>query len=299
MKLYFAGAECQDSTTILDIAGITRRLISFWYVPTQIKERKIKLADYYGLDKDIFVDSGAYTAFTQGTTVDIMEYIEFLKFHEPAVYANLDDISSWEQTLKNQKLMEQAGLKPLPVWHAKEPFQCLKDYVGSYDYVGIGFATLKGSDERKQLAKTLITNFPDKKFHLFALTHLDVLAEYDFCSADSTGWVLRGRKFATIDTPFGYVSFSKEAATESGKFYENMEPKEQAQLDAYLRAFGLSVQDLGSHYRRSWVMRVYYQALYFKLFEQACNDLRKEGVQPTKMLDNYFRSKRRMWQWQK
>jgi hypothetical protein len=297
MKLYFAGAETQDYASILDIAGVKRRLLSFWYMPTQLKEKKVKIADYYGQEKDIFIDSGAYTAFTQETTVDIIEYIEFLKFHEPTVYANLDDIASWEQTLKNQKLMEQAGLKPLPVWHAKEPFQALKDYVGSYDYVGIGFATLNSSGERKQLAKTLVTNFPDKKFHLFALTHLDILAEYDFYSADSTGWVLRASKFATIDTPFGYVSFSKEHASEtSGKFYDNMDAKEQAQLDTYLRAFGLGVEDLGVHYKRSWIMRAYYQALYFKFFEQACNDLRKEGVPATThMLDKYFRSKRRMW----
>ena len=268
-----------------------------------MKEKKHKLGEYYGEDKDLFIDSGAYSAFTQEAEINIMDYIDFLQYHHPENYANLDDIKSWEQTLKNQKTMEHAGLKPIPVWHAKEPFQVLKDYVASYKYVGIGFAPLAASRDRKQLAKTLIQEFPDTNFHLFALTHLDVLAEYDFYSADSTGWVLRASKFATIDTPFGYIGFSQRyeggmstqgfGGATGCKFVGDLDEKDKTLLTTYLQTFGFSIYDLSTEYKRSWILRAFYQAKFFLLYEEACNSIRKEGkkVVTTSMLDRFMRER--------
>ena len=291
MKLFFAGGETQDYATILDIAGVTRRLLSYHYMPEHLKQRKNTLLDYYGRDKELFIDSGAYSAFTQGVQINIADYIEFLQFHQPQLYANLDSITSWEDTLKNQKTMEAAGLKPLPAWHAKESLQVLKDYVNSYPYVGIGFGTLSGHQERKEVAKVIVSEFPDSKFHFFAITHLDMLAEYNIYSADSTGWVLRASKFATIDTPFGYVFFSEQHG-EKGMYIGNLEEKDRALLAAYLRTFGLSIEQLSTEYKRSWIMRAYYQARFFHLYEEACNTLERKGgkIQP-KMLDSFFRER--------
>jgi len=306
MKLYFAGGETQDYAIILDIAGVKRRLLSFFYVPKFLKEKKHKLAEYYGTDKDLFIDSGAYSAFTQEAEINIMDYIDFLQFHQPETYANLDDINSWEKTLKNQKLMEEAGLKPIPVWHAKEPFNVLKDYIGSYNIVGIGFATLAASQDRKHLAKTLITEFPKQNFHLFALTHLGVLAEYNFYSADSTGWVLRASKFATIDTPFGYIGFSQRyeggmstqgiGGTTGCKFVGDLDEKDKTLLTTYLQTFGFSIYNLSTEYKRSWILRVFYQAKFFLLYEEACNSIRREGKPvTTRMLDAFLRQKIGGW----
>ena len=71
---------------------------------------------------DLFLDSGAFSAMTQGVKIDIYEYIDFIKEHEDVleVYANLDVIGSAEGTWKNQMIMEEAGLKPLPVFHYGE-----------------------------------------------------------------------------------------------------------------------------------------------------------------------------------
>ena len=48
---------------------------------------------------ELFLDSGAFSAFTQKVTIDIQEYIAFIKEHEDIidVYANLDVIGMPEQ----------------------------------------------------------------------------------------------------------------------------------------------------------------------------------------------------------
>lgn len=296
MKLFFAGAWTSDFMTIADIAGVKRQLLSFHYMPKLVKSKKIKMIDYFGKHKELFVDSGAYSAFTQGVKIDIYDYIDFLEFHKPELYANLDDIADWEQTLKNQKIMEAEGLNPLPVWHAKEPMNVLRDYVGSYDIVGVGFGTLKSNDDKKQLAKTVSQEFPKQKFHFFAITHLDFLAEYDIFSADSTGWLLRASKFATIDTPMGYVHFGKGYDSAKETHVDRMDQKQLAQFDAYLQAFGLSADLLRTTYKRSFILRIYYQARFFLLYEQACNSLeRKDGKLAPQMLDKFFREKAKEW----
>ena len=45
-----------------------------------------------------FLDSGAFSAFTQGAEIDIQEYIEFIKEHKDYLeaYANLDVIGDAE-----------------------------------------------------------------------------------------------------------------------------------------------------------------------------------------------------------
>ena len=98
----------------------------------------------------LFLDSGAFSAWTQGVEIDIQEYIEFIKKHKDIieVYANLDIISrgdtsaakkeAAQKTLKNQIIMEKAGLAPLPVFHVGEPLKYLKYYMSNYEYIALG-----------------------------------------------------------------------------------------------------------------------------------------------------------------
>ena len=84
----------------------------------------------------LFLDSGAYSAWTQGVEINIRDYIDFIKQHQDIIdiYANLDVISidgkrgsklTAELTLKNQKIMEEGGsilfrsstsVNPLNTW---------------------------------------------------------------------------------------------------------------------------------------------------------------------------------------
>jgi hypothetical protein len=155
---------------------------------------------------DLFLDSGAYSAFTQGVEIDIQEYISFIKEHQDviSVYANLDTIgqdkTSAKQTYQNQRIMEEAGLSPLPVFHLHEPFKYLKLYCERYDYISLG--GMVGSSSKilspwidKCFSEFICdeTGLPKVKVHGFGMTSLKLMLRYPWYSVDSTSWVLTGR----------------------------------------------------------------------------------------------------------
>jgi len=212
MKLYFAGAANPASYKILREYDIDL-LVSFYDVQR-------KGLDY--IHRKVFLDSGAFSAFTQNVKIDIDDYIAFIKKYREKieVYANLDVIDNWEATLKNQKYMEQKGLKPLPVFHYGEPLNLLKKLVKKYDYIGLG-GLVPVIHEKKKLKKwldncfTIIRN--RCKVHGFGIHALWILERYPFFSIDATSW-LQPSRFGQI-TIFKYEgakTYSKQDKNEFG-----------------------------------------------------------------------------------
>ena len=91
------------------------------------------------MNHSLFLDSGAYSAWTSGKELLVEDYIEYIKEHKDYidVYANLDVIGSAEGTWENQRKMEAAGSSPLPVYHVNEPLKYL-DMCMEYDYFAVG-----------------------------------------------------------------------------------------------------------------------------------------------------------------
>lgn len=160
----------------------------------------------------LFLDSGAYSAFSQGVEIDINEYIDFIKKHEHLldVYVNLDVIGTKskgptkqtaEDTLRNQKIMEKAGLNPMPVFHRGEPVEYLIDYIENYDYIGLGMGRAIGNMGQIYLWLDRIFSqhicdaegMPKTKVHGFGMTSLKLMMRYPWYSVDSTSWVITGR----------------------------------------------------------------------------------------------------------
>lgn len=207
MNTYFAGAPGMESRERGWQRLIKHRLLSFWNivndefsVPFAFKLIKSKMNI---VDKrvDLFLDSGAYSAETQGVKIDIQEYIKFIKENENVIeiYANLDVIGDAKGTFRNHKIMEEAGLNPLPVFHAGEDEKYLKYYLDHYEYLCLG--GMVGSSTGA-LTHWLDRTFPmtcDEhgmpkiKVHGFGLTSLTLMMRYPWYSVDSTSWVLTGR----------------------------------------------------------------------------------------------------------
>lgn len=97
------------------------------------------------LNKRLFVDSGAFSAFTCGVIIDIDDYIDFLKRNEKyiATYATLDVIGDYKGTARNTEYMESKGLHPLPTFHAGSPYEELERLVDKYEggYIALGGAS--------------------------------------------------------------------------------------------------------------------------------------------------------------
>ncbi len=151
---------------------------------------------------ELFIDSGAFSAFTQGIEIDIQDYINFIKRHKKyfEVYANLDVIGDARKTLKNQEIMEEAGLAPLPCFHYGESIRHLKYYIKKYDYIAIGGMVPIHNKELTPWLDNVFLNYicdsngmPKVKVHGFGMTSFSLIPRYPWFSTDSTTWVITGR----------------------------------------------------------------------------------------------------------
>ncbi len=218
---------------------------------------------------NLFLDSGAFSAWTQGVPIDIQDYIEFIKQHLDIleVYANLDVIGlggkqpnrlTAEKTLENQKIMEKAGLNPLPCFHFGEPFEFLQYYIDNYDYLALGVAGNSGNaiipwlDECFENYICDAKGIPKIKIHGFAITSLKAMLRYPFYSVDSTSWVMTSRTGSIYvpryrggewiyDENSWKVSVSSRSpikATEAGMHIETFSPKQKEIILNYIHEKG-------------------------------------------------------------
>lgn len=151
---------------------------------------------------ELFLDSGAFSAWNKGVEINIQDYIAFIKKHRKyiSLYAVLDVIGDAEGTWKNQQIMEAAGLSPLPCFHFGEPFRYLERYIDEYDYIALGGLARKGV--RSELFDFLDKcfdvicdekGFPKIKVHGFGVTGMKAMKRYPWYSVDSTSWLLTSR----------------------------------------------------------------------------------------------------------
>lgn len=162
---------------------------------------------------DLMLDSGAFSAWTRKEKINLKEYIKFVKEFEPYLwrYINLDVIpgardevrtqaeveESAEKSYRNQQIMKDAGLRPIPVFHQGEPFSWLERLLRDGEtYIGVSpFKDIPFEDQSKWLDQcfTALTNsdgVPFVRTHGFGTTQTDLLLRYPFYTVDSTTWSL-------------------------------------------------------------------------------------------------------------
>ena len=145
-----------------------------------------------------FLDSGCFSADSQGIPVVLEDYIAFIKEHEDLIdiYPCLDVIGKAEETWKNQRIMEEHGLTPMPVFHVEDDikylYQCLE-----YDYFCLGGmaggASAKTRSSFLDKCFGIICDTPDGtpkcKVHGFGLASPSLMTAYPFYSVDTSSWV--------------------------------------------------------------------------------------------------------------
>lgn len=152
---------------------------------------------------DLFLDSGAFSAYAMKKEINITDYINFIKENEKhiTVYANMDVIGDPEKTLENQKIMEAEGLSPLPCFHQGEDTKYLEHYVENYEYICVGGMASKRFNYNTTIANldtyfTLVcssSGIPKVKVHGFGITAIPMVLRYPWYSVDSSTWVVFAR----------------------------------------------------------------------------------------------------------
>lgn len=163
------------------------------------------------LEKDlrprVIIDSGAFTAWSTGKTINPKDYAEWaLDFdkrwrHKMASlhFMNLDVIGDQDGTWKNQAILESLGMNPLPIITYGVNLSHLDRALQHYEYIALG-GLVPWSRQRKKLESWLDACFSRvmkykketgimRKIHLLGITTDWVLKRYPCFSSDSSSWV--------------------------------------------------------------------------------------------------------------
>lgn len=214
MKLYAAIDAVRKSGTGLTDAvrgGFTHVLVSYAI------GRRDTLAVVFEAHRrgiGVFLDSGAFSAFTQGTKIPVGEYIDFCLQVRGLVdvVACLDVIDDRAGTERNQRAMEDAGLEPLVTCHLGDsPLHVVETLRGRK------YGALGGMAARSRLNREMRRRWLDDVFralmasdawpvrlHGFGMTDSILMERYPWYSVDSTSWAVRarfGNEFSTERTP--------------------------------------------------------------------------------------------------
>lgn len=181
------------------VEGLPHILESWHYVGKQ------SYVDHMRNDSaQIFLDSGAFSAYTLGATLSVEEYCDYIqrnrdiiRVEDGTVMASvLDGIGDPLQTYRNQLEMEARGVRPLPCFHAGEDERYLEYYIQNYEYITLG--GMVGSST-KQLMVWLdrmwdryLTDGSGRarvKVHGFGITAVPIMEAYPWYSCDSSSWI--------------------------------------------------------------------------------------------------------------
>lgn len=201
-------------------SDLKRILVSYYVFKTKYASLKDKIESY-----DVFVDSGAFSAYFRKITLDVHRYIDFIKENNIKNYASLDVIYDPQATWKNFEIMLQEGLSPIPTFHYQTDIKELKKYK-KYPYIALG-GLVPLARQKKKLTewldycfKYLIDDIYNNglKVHGFGVMSQDILERYPFYSVDSTSWSI-GLKFGAM---YKKTAAHKKPLRENSEFAEHL-----------------------------------------------------------------------------
>lgn len=213
----------------------------------------------------IFLDSGAFSAYTLGVTLSVKEYcdyiqrnIDIIRVEDGSLMASvLDGIGDPLQTWRNQEEMEARGVRPLPCFHAGEPFEYLDHYVRNYEYITLG-GLVGASTQQLQVwldrvwDKHLVDGSGRAKIkvHGFGITSRPLMERYPWYSCDSSSWI-QSAAFGAIETPkWGPMQVSEKSPSRhyQGQHICNLSQIEQNNVLRYLEESGFTYERLSTVY---------------------------------------------------
>lgn len=294
-ELYFAGGKNVQLEWFLQERGCHR-------LASQLLDRNVISDWIYGRSKGLckghlFIDSGAYSAHTQNTVLDVDEYIEYVNSIDEDVHilAQVDKIpGEFHKKKTRQQLLEAPELswknylymrprlnspdKLLPIFHQGEELKWLENILNAdFDgkpipYIGISPANDKLIGEKEIFIDkcfNIIDKSPNPKVctHAFGMTTLRVLEDYPFTSADSTTWIICGAN-GGIFSKYGVIILS-DGITYSPAHLCKMARGVQEEIKRYVEQFGYTIEELAADYKKRVIFNAEYLLRWCKDYK--CN----------------------------
>lgn len=270
--LYFAGSGNKPAEEYLMSTG-GNRLLSYWNDKNVItKWVEFKKNNPSSTNK-LFIDCGAYTAYTQGIVIDIDVYAQYINtiIDYIDIVASLDVIGdgvnegSDKATYENYLYLKQHINNPhklLPTFHQGDNVIYLMKYLEDSDIGYIALGGLVGSS-KKDLCNFFDVCYgiikkvrPDIKVHAFGMTSKPILEQYPFTSADSTGWIMTAAN-GNIMSEWGTLNVSHKQKHDPNNFY--CQPKAvQEKIEQYVNSLGYTMEDISNDYKSRMIVNLKY-----------------------------------------
>ena len=213
----------------------------------------------------VFLDSGAFSAWNMGATISLPGYCRYIQENEDIIRKDdgvimasvLDGIGDPLQTYRNQLEMEARGVRPLPCFHFGEDERYLEFYLANYPYITLGGMVGKTVEQLITWLDRIWERYiidgagrPKTKLHAFGITSVRVMERYPWYSVDSSSWIQFGA-YGSMFTPDGVpYRVSEKAGTihDMGKHVLNLLPIEKAYIEKLIEASGFDLERLTTIY---------------------------------------------------
>lgn len=285
MKIYLAG-EREEGDVVNVWKSAKRRLFSYYYHGYKTGRVSSQIEDAKKLNLELFLDSGAFTAFTKKETIPPEAYADFVKSvrRDFSVCSSLDVIGSGEEAARASydvfQQLRALGADVIPVFHVREPDSWLQRYIDDgHDYVAIGGMVPESTpwlmDRLDALWGNVLTHpngTPKIRTHGFGLTVFSLMFRYPWFSVDSTSWLMTGVfGGCVLPTPVGikrvfFSSTSPQARKADGWHYHALtlvpnDPRKKY-VDDILAKYGVTAEQCALTYQyRDQVNAAVYQDL--------------------------------------
>lgn len=258
---------------------------------------KQKFVDEMRADKaKIFLDSGAFSAFTLGVQLKVSDYCDYIHRNMDiiriedgiAMASVLDGIGDPLQTYRNQLEMEARGFKPLPCFHAGEDERYLEHYIRNYDYITLG--GMVGSSTKQlciwldRIWERFLTDGTGRarlKVHGFGITAIPIMERYPWYSCDSSSWI-QSAAFGSVVTPdYGPISVSEKSPSrhDAGQHVNTLTPIEQDHILQMLERQGFTYERLSTVYESRAAYNLWAYGVINTMVNATHDERYKTGIQ--------------------
>lgn len=222
----------------------------------------------------VFLDSGAFSAFSKGIKVDLRAYCDYIRRNHDIIERSdgvllasvLDGIGDPLLTYQNQLSMEANGVTPLPCFHYGEDERYLEFYLSRYPYITLGGMVPVANAQLYHWLDRLWERYlcdgsgrPRVKVHGFGLTSFDLIRRYPWYSVDSSTWVQAAAMGGVHLPGIGVttVSSTSPARKKQGAHFNTMPPPQQEAIAKIIADAGYDLERLKTTYESRWVFNIW------------------------------------------
>lgn len=269
MEYYLAGTTT-DENVYYCIDNCINLMLSYWahkksFPNKFLVKRKERIEK--GLKNGLlFMDSGAFTAWTKGVTINLEEYISFINNYGEYIdhFGQIDSIPTKNDSQSLKKAADNTWSNYLEMiekvkypekitytFHVGEPIEnfieALKwgaEHKHIMKMIALGGMVKKNKQTKESLITRALSEikkyYPEVKIHLFGTTSDTYFQKFPVDSGDSSNYIQSGR-IRNVNTPFGIIGFGK---IKDKNHYTALCQDTKNVLDKYFKEINVDINEL-------------------------------------------------------